>query len=72
MLHVKLMSSPLEGNETMSSNTHPPSEVHPQAPTNSSQLEGHSEGSRDHNEEKYVIKKKRKKTSTIWKILLRL
>ena len=59
MLQVKLMSFPLKGNKTMSSNTHPPSEVNAQASTNSSQLEGHSEGSKDQNEENCVIKKKR-------------
>ena len=60
------MSSPLEGNETMSSSTHPPSEVNAQAPTSSSQLQDNSDQNKDQNDENCVIKRKRQKTSTVW------
>ena len=41
------MSSPLEGNETMSSITHPSSEVNAQAPIDSSQLKNNSDKNKD-------------------------
>ena len=60
------MSSPLKGNETMSSNTHPPSEVNAQSPTSSSQLQDNSDQNKDQNDENCVIKRKRQNTSTVW------
>ncbi|XP_027343148.1 zinc finger BED domain-containing protein RICESLEEPER 2-like [Abrus precatorius] len=60
------MSSPLEGNEAMSSSTRPPSNLNVQALTSSSQLQDNSDKSKDQNDENCVIKRKRQKTSAVW------